>query len=715
MGMRIVSKESDIAMAIDPYSPCPCGSGKKLKFCCSDLAADIEKVHKMIAGQQPHAALKHVAQLLEQQPQRASLLDLRASIELSLHEFGAARQTIDAYLAAEPESATAHAQQAILIAATETGSQAIVPLQSALEQLGDEIPLRVLEAIGAVGQALLMEGQLVAARAHLLLYAAIAPSEDNQALELLLRMNLQSGMPLLMREYLLLLESPADVTWQAKFAEASSFAARGLWRRAESILSGLREEVGASPELVYNLALTRGWLGELEQFAAGLHEYAALEPLQESAVEAEALAQLVDPLLKDPHLETIKQTYALDDVEELGEHLQTDKRVEDYPLEIPPGEAEDMVHPRSTHVLLDRPAPATGVGIERKDIPHVIAFLSVYGKRTDREALLEVTTDRGESLDLVEALLKEIAGESLGQPIEEEVVAEKSISEESLSWRWRLPDDTPVEHRRRLLAEERRDAILERWTTAPRAALSDKSPQAAVGDSELQVALLASALIIEQAAVDPSEKTLFVELREQLKLPQLEEINPSGIDLEHLPLVRIARLDFAKMDDERLAKLLDRTVLMGANVATLAIAEHLEGRTTAADLAPAYRQLIRLEPNYQKAQHWAEKARAWSEQKQSSVAEWTLLELELSIQRGDSSGVQQLLGEIRSKHLDEPGVAEATYRLLSAAGLVAPPEGQPGPMPTGSAPAAEPSAIWTPGDDPPPAEEGAKQSAIWTP
>ena len=29
-------------MPIDPYSPCPGGTGKKIKFCCSELVGDLE-------------------------------------------------------------------------------------------------------------------------------------------------------------------------------------------------------------------------------------------------------------------------------------------------------------------------------------------------------------------------------------------------------------------------------------------------------------------------------------------------------------------------------------------------------------------------------------------------------------------------------------------------------------------------------------------------
>ena len=30
-------------MSLDPYAPCPGGTGKKIKFCCPDLVGDLEK------------------------------------------------------------------------------------------------------------------------------------------------------------------------------------------------------------------------------------------------------------------------------------------------------------------------------------------------------------------------------------------------------------------------------------------------------------------------------------------------------------------------------------------------------------------------------------------------------------------------------------------------------------------------------------------------
>ena len=81
-------------MPVDPYAICPCGSGKKLKFCCSDLVGEIEKIHRMIEGEQPRAALRHVDQTLATHPGRASLLDLKATLELSLGEIDTALLTL---------------------------------------------------------------------------------------------------------------------------------------------------------------------------------------------------------------------------------------------------------------------------------------------------------------------------------------------------------------------------------------------------------------------------------------------------------------------------------------------------------------------------------------------------------------------------------------------------------------------------------------------
>jgi tetratricopeptide (TPR) repeat protein len=712
-------------MAVDPYAPCPCGSGKKLKFCCADLAADIEKIDKLAASDQPHAALVHVDKLLAKEPDRASLLDIKAMLELALHEFEAAEKTLQHFLAKHPDNPSAHGQAALLAAALGDTQKAVARLQDALERSGDAIPARLFEAIGGVGHALLLDGKIVAARAHLLLYAGMAPKGDNRAIELLLRLNMQGGLPLMLRDNLLLSEKPTGVKNRAAFEEALRLARRGQWRRAEAEFAKLLDPAAVPPAVLYNLAVVCGWQAANAEFAQGLHHYAKLEVPLDDAVEAEALAQLIDPALEDATLESVRLAYAIADDDVVTERLASDRRVENYELDPEMLDEEETTRPRSTHILLDRAAPPSGAEMTVDEAPNVLAFVSVYGKRTDRAGRIEVTTDRNDRFDEVKRLVGEILGDAVSADPSEEVVAEKSRSDEALSWRWRLPEDTPPARRRQLLAERRRRAILDDWTAAPRAALGGLSPQDAAAKPEWRIPLLASVLLIEQATVNPQERGLFQELRAKLGLPAAETIEPDAVDWDRVPLVRLARIDIKAMSDERLVQMFNRAAMSGASVTALGAAEEIVSRETLTEgVDAAYRQLIRAEPNPDRALEWAGKAKSRAKAAGKPAGEWALLELEVQIERGDPMGVQAVLDEIRKHHLNEPGIADATYQLLYTAGLLVP-RGPAGAMPAaapgavGRSPAgaaavpAESGRIWTPGQDTAPAAGG--KSAIWMP
>jgi hypothetical protein len=160
----------------------------------------------------------------------------------------------------------------------------------------------------------------------------------------------------------------------------------------------------------------------------------------------------------------------------------------------------------------------------------------------------------------------------------------------------------------------------------------------------------------------------------------------------------------------------NRAAMSGAGVATLALAAEIVSRDSAdADIAPVYRQLIRAEPDPDRALQWTAKAKEWAARAKQPGGEWAVMELEIQIERGDPLGVQNALKEIQTEHGSEPGIAEATYRLLYSAGLLVPREAA-GAMPAGraplAAPAAEPSRLWTPGQD---AAPTSNKPAIWTP
>src|SRR4029077_16986252 len=143
---------------------------------------------------------------------------------MSLDEMAAAGETVREFLKVDPGNPSAHACQALFLAATEKGSLAVQPLQRALALIDREMPQRVFEAIGVVGRALLTEGQIVSSQAHLWLHVGLAPEKDARALELIVNLNHYSGLPLLLRDQLRLRDWPAGVSWVNEAEQASRLA-----------------------------------------------------------------------------------------------------------------------------------------------------------------------------------------------------------------------------------------------------------------------------------------------------------------------------------------------------------------------------------------------------------------------------------------------------------------------------------------------------------
>jgi hypothetical protein len=379
----------------------------------------------------------------------------------------------------------------------------------------------------------------------------------------------------------------------------------------------------------------------------------------------------------------------------------------------------DQPRPRNTFVLLDRPMPETGANIDRNDVPRLAGVVAVYGRQTDRPERLEITVDKGPRFEAATKALQEIGAETIGEMIEERVIGSVSPTEQALNWRWQLPQDTPRDVRRRLIEEERRAAIVERWPELPQVALGGKSPRAA-DDPQLRIPLLAALLTLEQGSNSDRDVDAFAELRRQLNLPQPATIEPNGQAMSGLPLVRVPRLNLAAVSDDDLVLLYRRAILVGAQAAILRLAEEAVRRPSLADRIPpsdAYQRMLAVERDPERALVLVNAARERSKAAGESTASWDLAELELHITSGNVDQAKELLNRIERDHRDDPQVAAALYQLLYETGVI--PDEFPAHahaheqvVPAGAT-APEPAAgrIWTPDSDRP---AGGK-SPIWTP
>lgn len=714
-------------MALDPYAPCPCGNGKKLKFCdcAKDILGDLERVITLLDADQKVAGLDQLNKLLASKGDRAALLALKANACLEGGDMEGARQAITTFVAKYPDNPQAQAQAAILEIADENVPAAVERLQLSLARIGSEIPITIYEVIGLVGQSLLARGNILGARGHLLLQASIGGAENSRGLQMLSQILSSPQVPLLLRQEFVINPPPAGAPWQNDYAEAAELASKGAWKVAAERLTRLAERFPREAMLSQAAAVYLSYLGDTAGAVAAWRQYAANPSLAlDDAVEAEALAQLIDPNAQEPMVDVVSIEYPVEDAQLVMERLLSDKRLVASPVDPAELAEEGEPPPKGMFWLLDRPALTSSEGLTREAVPSVVGELMLFGKQTDRSARLEFVVSKTDNYAAKSKALSQILFGLVGAAVKEEVVEQVPLAEASLSFNWRLPNDTSLEVRRRLLDEQRRETLLNVWPSMPMAALDGKRPTEVASNPAYRVRLLAAILRYELGRVQETQGIDFNELRRKLGLPTSEPLDPATIDIKRLPLMRFERLPVEKLSDEALAIAFGRAARLSARRIVLPLVNEVVARPSLADkvdIAEAYAILAALIEDNAAAFAAITKARELAVARGESAAPWMLDELSMRIARQDVEGAQTLLRQIQVRYQRDQNVMRALAQVLVRHGLISP-DGRPvGPPPPGAMPAAGPppaaapaSKLWTPeGAAAPAAGEG--KSKLWLP
>ena len=178
-----------------PIPPVRVGTGKKIKFCCKDLLGDLQKIERMLEGEQYIACLSHIERLEQSNPNRACLMATKTLLlRITGQELEAKKATAE-FVEKHPENPLALCDSALIKATDESGREALVALEKAIAASEGAFSGRLYEAISVIVQILLAEGHFLAARALTLFQASIV-GQDDPAMELLMRLNAIAECPL---------------------------------------------------------------------------------------------------------------------------------------------------------------------------------------------------------------------------------------------------------------------------------------------------------------------------------------------------------------------------------------------------------------------------------------------------------------------------------------------------------------------------------------
>ena len=298
-------------MPLDPYSSCPCGSGKKFKWCCAPYFATVEKAFGQEDQGQHEAALQTIKGLLSTHANNPSVWLYYAQF---LYKAGAAELEEAARTQAGQRGATEDPKTSY----GQKFEQAEEALSKALElnpQFGMAYYLR--------GQFRENEGELIGA---LLLYRKAAEAYDPEAHDQLAAtyIKIYQGESMLNRPVAAraALERaahfvPSDAELRAQFENefgpggpypaaankkyafrptakpVAESAATGKLSDARKAFEQLTQVTPDDPAAWFNLGVVLAWLGEQPKAVAALSKSIELETDDYRAEEAGALSEVL--------------------------------------------------------------------------------------------------------------------------------------------------------------------------------------------------------------------------------------------------------------------------------------------------------------------------------------------------------------------------------------------------------------------------------------
>jgi hypothetical protein len=752
-------------MPIDPYSPCPGGTGKKIKFCCSELVGDLEQLDRLTEGQQYAAALAEVDKLTQRHPGRACLMAHRTRLQLATKQFPAAAAGSAEFLETCPDNPVALGLASVTEAIAGRMQESMALFDRARDQAhtqardtdGGELPQDLVRTAQTLVQAAAQTGHPGCAQGIVewMIDASVGTEEERQLLASIVG---SGGVPPALRTKVSFEQAPADSPYRFEFEAALKAAAEWRLSKALATFRSLKPVAGESPELFTNMAILCEMLGRPYEASEAWLTVAKLRAgTPDDAVEATGRAIAMETEADPDRSPVVKITSMIaplpsSSVEAAGGSLELleDKLRHDGRFDISTFDRSAWVSrgaapPHSVwRVYVPAPAGApTSIGQPENEQPdRLLASLMIFGRQTDREpeAVLQgFEPDVAEAKPEVEQLL----GCTFAAPVD--------------TGRSRLPTTSPTAWLQntqfrvkpgelskepqaadgpsmvdRLLARQRHavwDRFLAVWPDTPLPELLGKTPRQAAAETGKEPARRVEAIISEGevASRQPEASAAWTAVRGKLGLPTPAPIH-SAQPLEEVPPLRWHRVVLDGLALDQLRVLFLTSLDAGFELAAARAARAIVARPDASpeDRWEAYGLLEdRAETSLEKLEIIG-KLRELAKTLGANDGMLDVAELRVRLSRADEPGIMRLLNHLQREHardqkviaalaevLGEAGVDLAALAAQSAAAGQIPGGGAGMPIGGGQSPAADSGRIWTPGG-----EQGGgagEKKSLWTP
>jgi tetratricopeptide (TPR) repeat protein len=577
---------------IDPYSPCPCGSGKKSKWCCLPLYADLEKAWKQHADGQHEAAIKTLDELVAANPDNPEAYGQKAVMQREMGLDDEADKSLDQAFQLNPNYAFGHYLRGRFREQEGEVAGALLLYRKAAALYDPETHEVLAEIYGAMAEAEMKLNRPVAARAALQIAILHDPANPGYRKVMENVFGSQSTLPESARKEYTFQPLPRDAapekkrSWQRALAQQST-------GKLEDAVKAFEETTAADPDNSagwYNLALSRAWLGDNAGALQALDDVVRREPDESAAAEAWALGQVLrcgeGLQASEADLADNSRVYQVRNGQKAGELIQELSR--DGRLVVSQVREEE-------HLLMSiivEPPPVLVAGGAATGPARYAAQLMFIG------GLMRLSSVNAEALTRVARDVEHRLGDAVSEPVEHlGPVHFPDYLSEALVFPRIEREDQQVEARKAISAGVA-EFLEETWIHRPLRSLSNIAPVDAAGHEVLRKKLRGVVQFLQEVATAQQLPYDFDRLRRKLGLLQAAPtLATAGAppDFSSLSTAELARLDLEALSDEALEQAYQAARKLDAQeIATVSLRK-LVGRPATAkysDRFPWYQQLI---------------------------------------------------------------------------------------------------------------------------
>jgi tetratricopeptide (TPR) repeat protein len=548
-------------MSLDQYSFCPCGNGKKIKFCkCNEHFQEMQVIHRMIVGEQNVAALDRINSNLKTLPSEPWLLAMKSELLLQLNELEALEETTAKFIRLQPDNPLAKLYRSLVAVVrgnTEEAAtlmlQAIADATEALPPMTATVALNLMEAMG-------QRGMILPAILHCEMLLDMGGDMVKVASGAYDSLTSQTNANTLSRESL---PSPIeydDAPYAERLAEANALVSAYRITSAKTKLESMQREFGLQAPILQSLLYCQLMLTDVESGGSTAGKIAAIASLPEpQRIYYQALAYELAPKISGVAIFEELCQYTIED-SEFEQRLTANKNLIPIAVDQLKGMLEALldeeVPPKLAFVCVE---PVLQEQFAELEASRSGSWLAYYGKQTDKPArLISLEPPIGSRRTILERIKKELDVGSLNRVLLEKLPS-SYLSQVTASVMLRKQ---VAPERRLALNDATRQLVLDGFLDYPQECLSGKTPREAAGDASLKIKLAALLLHWQGSSTSSLTDDQFKQLHQQLNL-QVPKLSSSQDVLDFVGGASYFWTDLSDIDPNSLIQLMQSALSRG--------------------------------------------------------------------------------------------------------------------------------------------------------